>query len=221
VREYGVPYLSGRKMPGPGGYPGANWPLTAHMEERGYSPRQYAMELLAVLDRYSGNMVAAFDEVMPLTYKLMEGPALTDFGVTRDANHAPMSQWIYFDYELEVTLSSYHRSVALPVHNHGTWEYIAPYRGEFAYTSYRRIGGDLGDGRARLELVDERVLRPGDAAVTALPPDDIHTFTPLSDDMLLLGMNHGPLAPERSYFDVDAGTYEIRDSRAWRRTNPF
>lgn len=208
-------------MPGPGGYPGANWPLTLHMRERSYSLRQYAMELLTVLDRYSGNMVEAFDEVMPLTHKLMDGPALTGFGVTREANHAPMSQWVYFDYELEVTLSSYHRSVALPVHNHGTWEYIAPCRGEFAYTSYRRVGDDPRPGRAELEVVEERILRPGDAAVTGLPPNDIHTFTPLTENMLLLGMNHGPLAPRRSYFDIEAGTYEIRDSRAWRRTNPF
>jgi predicted metal-dependent enzyme (double-stranded beta helix superfamily) len=221
VHEYGRSYLSGKTMPGARHYPGANWPLTTHMKERGYSLREYSMDLLTVLDRHAGNMVEAFNEVMPLTQRLFDGPALTEFGVTREANHAPMSQWIYFDYELEVTLSSYHRSVALPVHNHGTWEYIAPYRGDFAYTSYRRVGGEESHGHARLEVVDERILRPGDAAVTALPPNDIHTFTPLTDDMLLLGMNHGPLAPDRSYFDVEAGTYQVRDSRAWRKTNPF
>lgn len=181
-----------------------------------YSLREYASDLMDVLDQYGGNMALAYDEAMPIVDRLLQEASLTEFGVRRDGNHTPGSQWLYYDYELEVHLSTFKSNVPVPVHNHGTWEFIAPYRGRFSYTSYRRIDDGALPGHAELEPVQEMVLEPGTAAVCGPPPDDIHTFTPLDEDVLLLGMNHGPLAAQRTYYDVAAKRYETRDSKAWR-----
>jgi predicted metal-dependent enzyme (double-stranded beta helix superfamily) len=202
---------------GPGGPVGRSWPPTEHMKVLGYTIRGFATELIAVLDEHQGNMARAYDKAMPIVTRLLDQVDLTDFGVLREGNHTPSSQWLYYDYELEVHLSTFVPGVAVPVHNHGTWEFIAPYRGEFEYTAFRRADDGRVEGQAELEVVEQRTLLPGDAAVVA-PPHDIHCFTPKTEDMLLLGMNHGPLAPVRTYYDVESKTCFSRDAQAWRRS---
>jgi predicted metal-dependent enzyme (double-stranded beta helix superfamily) len=192
------------------------WPPTQHMRSQQYSIRSYARELIAVLDDFGGNMAPAFDRALPVVEKLVAQADLTGLGVKRDGNHTPSSVWLYYDYDLEVHLSTFTPGLAVPVHNHGTWEFIAPVSGDFEYTEFRRRDDGSRDGFADLEVVEHRTLHRGDAAVCGPPPNDIHTFTPLTDDVLLLGMNHGPLAPTRAYFDQAAKTYQLRDSKAWR-----
>jgi predicted metal-dependent enzyme (double-stranded beta helix superfamily) len=194
----------------------ASWDLTPHMREQAFSLRAFAREVISTLDRYGGNLAPAYDEVMPLVDRILRQADLTELGVRREGNHTPGSQWLYYDYELEIHLSTFTPGLPVPVHDHGTWEFIAPYAGEFTYTRFRRLDDRSLDGHAELEVVEQRVLRPGDGAVCGPPPDDIHTFTPVSEDVLLLGMNHGPLAPRRTYYDVDSHTCTVRDSKAWR-----
>jgi len=195
---------------------GPTWDPTPEMRALASPIRRYASDLIEVLDRHRGNIAPAYGEVMPILHRFLSDPTLQDLGVRREGNHTPGSQWLYHDYELEVDLSTFKPDVAVPVHNHGTWEFIAPHRGTFSYTSFVRVDDRSTDGLARLEAVEERTLQPGDAAVCGPPPDDIHTFTAHGDDVLLLGMNHGPLASRRTYYDVAAGTFEVRDSKAWR-----
>jgi predicted metal-dependent enzyme (double-stranded beta helix superfamily) len=186
------------------------------MKTASYPIRTYARDLIAVLDRYDGNMARAYDEAMPIVEQFLGQADLMDFGVHREGNHTPGSQWLYYDYELEVHLSTFTPGIAVPVHNHGTWEFIAPFAGEFDYTSFRRTDDGTKDGVAVLEVAEQRTLCRGMAAVCGPPPNDIHTFTPKTPDVLLLGMNHGPLAPTRTYYDPATSTYERRDSKAWR-----
>jgi predicted metal-dependent enzyme (double-stranded beta helix superfamily) len=197
---------------------GSRWPLTSQMREQSYPLRDFAAEVIEVLDRHAGNMATAFSEVMPAIHRLLDEPTLLDLGVTRQGNHTPGSQWLYYDYELEIHLSTFAVGVPVPIHNHGTWEFIAPYRGDFDYTSYRRVDDGAVEGHAELDVDEHRLLSPGDAAVCGPPPLDIHTFTPLTEGMWLLGMNHGPLAPIRTYYDVSDNSCQTRDSQAWRRS---
>ena len=193
------------------------WDPTQQMRALASPIRGYARDLIEVLDRHRGNMAPAYDEVMPILHRFLADPALAELGVHREGNHTPGSQWLYYDYELEVHLSTFQPDVAVPVHNHGTWEFIAPYRGTFSYTSFTRVDDGSVEGEATLEVAQERMLVPGDAAVSGPPPEDIPTFTPVGEGVLLLGMNHGPLARRRTYFDVERRRYEVRDSTAWRK----
>jgi predicted metal-dependent enzyme (double-stranded beta helix superfamily) len=194
----------------------SSWPLTAHMKQQAYSIRNFAADLIATLDQFGGNMAQAYDKAMPVVVKLLAQADLMDLGVQREGNHTPSSKWLYYDYELEVHLSTFVPGVAVPIHNHGTWEFIAPVSGEFEYTSFIRTDDGSRPGFAELEIREQRTLRRGEAAVCGPPPNDIHTFTPMTPDVMLLGMNHGPLAPVRSYFDPATKSYRLRDSRAWR-----
>lgn len=195
----------------------AQWPLTSQMRAQSYSIRNFARDVIGALDAHDGNMNAAIDEARPFVERMLRLP-LEDICVKRQGNHTPRSHWVYFDYELEITLSHFPRGVAVPVHDHGTWEFLGVYRGDLSYTSYRQVPDQAGDGQAGLEVVEHRVLTPGDTVVTGLPPNDIHGFTPLSDDFLVMGMNHGPLAPSRRYFDVESNSVVTRDSKVWRHT---
>jgi predicted metal-dependent enzyme (double-stranded beta helix superfamily) len=191
------------------------WPLTEEMKIQQYSIRTFARDIITVLDKFNGDMVQAAAVARPIVEQFIGNSSLAEFGVHRQGNHVPRSVWLYYDYELEVALSAPAPNVSLPVHNHGTWEFVAPYRGEMSYVSYRDITRKAEEGVAELEVVEERILRPGDAAVVG-PPNDIHKWTPRGDDFLLLNMNHGPLAARRRYYNIDAKSYVVHEPAHWR-----
>lgn len=92
-----------------------------------------------------------------------------------------------------------------PIHNHGTWGVVGLYRGRDRYQRWRRLDDGTGDGAARLALVDERVLEPGDVAIIPPPPQDIHAQGGEGGwcyEFVLFGANamHIP----RLYFDTTA-----------------
>ncbi len=63
---------------------------------------------------------------------------------------------------------------ATPVHDHLAWGLVGLYRGEQNEEVYRRLDDGETPGRAVLELVEQRHLKPGDF-YTLLPPEgDIH-----------------------------------------------
>jgi predicted metal-dependent enzyme (double-stranded beta helix superfamily) len=61
-----------------------------------------------------------------------------------------------------------------PIHSHGTWGIVGVYAGRDRHEAWRRIDGGAGPGDAVVELVEERLLDPGDVAVIPHPPQDIH-----------------------------------------------
>jgi predicted metal-dependent enzyme (double-stranded beta helix superfamily) len=181
-----------------------------------YSIRECAGDLIRALDAHGGNMSEAQDLAMPYIQQLMAEPALPDFGVPREGNHTPSSSWLYYDYEMQISLASFPKGVSVPVHNHGTWEVVGIRGGEILYRGYRRLDDGSAPGRAELEVVEERVILPGDASVCPPPPHDIHGFTALTDDIEILAIVGGPLSTERQYYDPATSTYTERHSRAWR-----
>jgi predicted metal-dependent enzyme (double-stranded beta helix superfamily) len=61
-----------------------------------------------------------------------------------------------------------------PIHNHGSWGVVGVYRGRDRYQVWRRVDGGAGPGEAHVEMVEERILEPGEAIVLPHPPQDIH-----------------------------------------------
>jgi predicted metal-dependent enzyme (double-stranded beta helix superfamily) len=95
-----------------------------------------------------------------------------------------------------------------PVHNHGSWGIIGVYRGRDRYQIWRRLDDRQGPGPARVELIEERVLEPGDVAILPPPPQDIHAQQGLDGtpayEFVLFGKN--TMILPRLYFDPAQGT---------------
>lgn len=94
-----------------------------------------------------------------------------------------------------------------PIHNHGSWGVIGVYRGRDRYQVWRRRDAETVPGRAQVELVEERVLEPGDVAILPPPPQDIHAQQGIDGpayEFVLFGRN-AALLP-RLYFDPATGT---------------
>jgi predicted metal-dependent enzyme (double-stranded beta helix superfamily) len=94
-----------------------------------------------------------------------------------------------------------------PIHNHGTWGVVGVYRGRDRYQVWRRLDEGSDAGPARIELVDERVLGPGDVVVLPPPPQDIHAQQgedgEAAHEFVLFGKNAMTLP--RLYFDPAQG----------------
>jgi predicted metal-dependent enzyme (double-stranded beta helix superfamily) len=97
-----------------------------------------------------------------------------------------------------------------PVHNHGSWGVIGVYHGRDRYQVWRRLDPGDGPGEAEVELVEERILGPGDVAVLPPPPQDIHAQQghdgEATYEFVLFGAN--AMVLPRLYFDPAAKTAE-------------
>ena len=182
------------------------------------TPGRCARDLYAVLETHSGDMAAARTEVIPLLAGLARRPDLLEIGLPRESNHGSGGSWLYWDGEIGLFTAHFPDGITVPVHDHGTWEIVGTYTGELDYQAYRRVDDGSVDGHAELEVVEDRVLRPGDFSVVPPPPDDIHGFEPRGGDMWMMGVLHGAFSQERRYFDLETGTYVLRQQQAWRRS---
>jgi len=94
-----------------------------------------------------------------------------------------------------------------PIHNHNSWAIVGVYRGRDLYQKWRRIDAANGAGNAQVELIEERVLEPGDAAIVPAPPQDIHAqqgyANEVAYELVLFGTN--PAGKPRLYFDPIQG----------------
>jgi predicted metal-dependent enzyme (double-stranded beta helix superfamily) len=61
-----------------------------------------------------------------------------------------------------------------PIHSHGTWGIVGVYAGRDRHEAWRRVDGGAEAGHAVVELIEERVLEPGDVVIIPHPPQDIH-----------------------------------------------
>lgn len=101
-----------------------------------------------------------------------------------------------------------------PIHNHGTWGIVGVYHGRDRYQRWRRLDAGNGEGEARLALIDERVLEPGDVAIIPPPPQDIHAQGgegEPTDEFVLFGKN--AMQIRRLYFDPTAQTAHLQPQR--------
>lgn len=97
-----------------------------------------------------------------------------------------------------------------PIHNHGSWGVVGVYRGRDVLQNWRRLDDGEGPGEAHLELIEERVLGPGDVAIVPNPPQDIHAQKGYGDEtayeLVLFGKN--VMRMPRIYFDPERNVAE-------------
>jgi predicted metal-dependent enzyme (double-stranded beta helix superfamily) len=95
-----------------------------------------------------------------------------------------------------------------PIHSHGSWGVVGVYEGRDRYQVWRRVDPGTGAGEADVELVEERILEPGDAIVLPPPPQDIHAQQGMDGEAayeyVLFGAN--TMILPRLYFDPEAQT---------------
>ncbi|RLT36951.1 MAG: hypothetical protein DWI58_17805 [Chloroflexi bacterium] len=108
-----------------------------------------------------------------------------------------------------------HFPATTAVHTHGAWGVMAANKGKEWYRQYVREDDGSAEGEARLKLVREVRIEPGDIGWWYSPPDDIHQQVPDEGGASELIMMSEPPASERLYFDLDHHTY-IRDTPAAR-----
>jgi predicted metal-dependent enzyme (double-stranded beta helix superfamily) len=92
-----------------------------------------------------------------------------------------------------------------PIHSHGSWGVIGVYKGRDRYQVWRRLDAGTGDGPAQVELVEERILAPGDVVILPAPPQDIHAQQghdgEAAYEFVLFGAN--TMLLPRLYFDPE------------------
>jgi len=95
-----------------------------------------------------------------------------------------------------------------PIHNHGSWGIVGVYRGRDRYQVWRRLDDGSVAGQARVEMVDERILGPGDVVILPNPPQDLHAQQGYGGDAayeyVLFGKN--AMVMPRLYFDPEHQT---------------
>jgi predicted metal-dependent enzyme (double-stranded beta helix superfamily) len=85
------------------------------------------------------------------------------------------SQILYTDDSgLTLVRSRFDPDEPTPIHSHSTWGVVGVYAGRDRHQTWRRVDEGTGPGHARLELIEERVLEPGDVVIIPHPPQDIH-----------------------------------------------
>lgn len=85
------------------------------------------------------------------------------------------SQVVYTDDSgLTLVRSRFDPDEPTPIHSHSTWGILGVYAGRDRHEAWRRGDDGSGAGHAVVELIEERVLEPGDVVVIPQPPQDIH-----------------------------------------------
>jgi predicted metal-dependent enzyme (double-stranded beta helix superfamily) len=182
------------------------------------SPRQCAQGIYAALEAHGGDIAAAKHDMLGLLERLARQPDLLAVALPRPSAHGVDGGWLYWDGEINIFSARFPEGVAVPVHDHGTWEIVGVYDGSLEYRSYKRLDDGSREGHANLEPTEERVLRAGQFSIVPPPPDDIHGFRPRDGAMTMIGVIHGGYGENRHYFDVENRSCVTRSQWAWRES---
>lgn len=143
--------------------------------------------------------------------KLVQDPAVQAAAVDEVGGnfHAGRSAGPAYTDETGLTLmrARFGSEAMTPIHNHGSWGVIGVYRGRDRYQVWRRLDDGGKPGRGRVELVEERILEPGEVMIMPPPPQDVHAQQGIGGpayEFVLFGKNAGRLP--RLYFDDEHGT---------------
>lgn len=177
--------------------------------------RNAAMDLIAIADAAGEDPTGSVAEMRACIESVLAIPDLARYGVPRKGNHFSNSLWLYFDTRMSIVCGPLPKLFSVPVHDHGTWEMLALYRGAVKYRSYRRVDDGDREYYAKLEAEKDTILRGGDITMVPPPPNDVHGFTGLAHDTFAVSLIGNPLAPVRKYFYPGDEYYVTRAPKEW------
>lgn len=156
-----------------------------------------------ILDEHGGPNEAAFEALGRRMQPLAQRKDLEDL---RDGSPLP-GNWIHSEPDgLTLMLSTFPETTA--VHTHGTWGVMVGYHGTERYRQWVREDDGQTPGHAKLRLLREIEVRPGDFGWWYPPPSDIHQQVPDPGGVLELILMGRPPSEHRLYFDLEHDTYE-------------
>ena len=177
--------------------------------------RECAREALALIEQHGGDVSKIKEGLVAPIRRLVDKPDLLTISVHREGNHVGFSRYLYYDPGLAIIMSLLPKDSTIPVHDHGGWEALSPYRGAIQHTLYKRVDDESVPGSARLEVLEERVLQPGDISLL-VPPKDIHGWSALKDDTYTIAFLGAEFEQNRRYYQPDQESYLIRHQKSWR-----
>ncbi len=145
-------------------------------------------------------------EVLATHRQFMETIDPDHNGADLHADTGRRSQVVYTDDTgLTLVRSRFDPEEATPIHSHSTWGVVGVYAGRDWHQAWRRKDDGAGAGHAVIELIEERILEPGDVVVIPDPPQDIHRQQGYGGEpayeFILFGAN--AMVIPRLIFDVD------------------
>jgi predicted metal-dependent enzyme (double-stranded beta helix superfamily) len=175
-----------------------------------YSLRDFAGDVAAAAALLESASAQRFRAALATPVRrLLARDDLLECGLPRPGNNVAKSWYLYYDGTMSIVLFKVPMQPAVQPHDHGIWETLFVWRGQVRHTVYERTDDRLTQGRAKLVEREAGVLGPGDFAVVA-PPTDIHGFHALDDDTYGITVSSGQYKPERIYYNLEAGSCEIR-----------
>ena len=168
--------------------------------------RETAHALMKVLEQHHQDEVALRRGISTSLEPLLARPDLLDWGVSRLDSHSGGSKILYYDPGVRITINRFPPSLDMAAHDHAPWEALSLYRGRFKHTAYERVDDGSKLGYAKLNIIEDRVLEPGEFAMI-YPPKDIHSFHGLTEDTWAVFVASGVPSPERKYFNTVDNTY--------------
>jgi predicted metal-dependent enzyme (double-stranded beta helix superfamily) len=171
-----------------------------------YTVRQFAHDILDGFNRAGSDTAKRLREIEKPMQRLAARKDLVDSKYSqRSANHIEESRVLFFDGELWVTFDRMLKGRPAPVHDHGNdrgnflWEAMVVHTGRLKHTVYEREDDRSQPGYAKLKVIDDRVLEPGDVVIVG-PPAEIHSFDAVTDEVKFITVVDGHYPPERQYF---------------------
>jgi predicted metal-dependent enzyme (double-stranded beta helix superfamily) len=174
--------------------------MTRPADVQTYGIEQFVAEAHEVLERHGGPSQPAREEIARRMQRLVES---VDLEAERERAGRKL---LYSEPDgLQLMLSEFPEVTA--VHTHGAWGVMVGYQGRERYTQWEREDDGARPGHAKLRVVDDRMVEPGDFATWPAPPNDIHRQWPEGGPSLELILMGNPPASVRLYFDLDRDTY--------------
>lgn len=147
--------------------------------------------------------------------QLLADPAIRQWQGEPGGNvHKGQSSVPLYQEEHGLTLmdASFGPETLTPIHNHNSWGVIGVYRGRDRYQVWRRMDAGSGAGQAHVQLIEERILEPGDVVILPPPPQDIHAQQGYDGqtayELVLFGTN--PVGKPRLYFEPEQHIASLR-----------
>jgi predicted metal-dependent enzyme (double-stranded beta helix superfamily) len=172
--------------------------------------RTCADRIIELLDKVGDDVAAEADAINDAMRDLLALPGL-DTMVANPSRNDPHSGlgWIYYDGDVRIVRGTMHAGMILEPHNHGAWNLFGVYRGALHYRSYRRIDDHTIPYYAKLEVVEDRIMRDGDVTVLPGPPADIHGVVGLAPRTVTILVARGQFAPAREQYFPERDAYSL------------